>query len=198
MRSASKPKAGSSEERNIISNKLLVENTGETLEFWFQELDKKGGQKLSRGAIFEIVTSIPGLEKLSEWNQHLLTTSYEWSRGLRQRGEKKPGDFEASLSKTINVPLRMLFDSFTNESSRSKWLKEKGLEFRKTTELKSCRVTWSDGTSLSVDFYDKGKNKSQITVQHQKITTAADREKRKEYWTEMLGRLKEMLEKPGN
>src|SRR4051812_28718234 len=107
MRSASKPentKTGGA--RNIISDKLLVEKTGQPLEHWFSELDRKGAQDLPHAAIFKLVSSLPPLQDIGEWNRNLLTTSYEWSRGLRSRGEKKPGDFEASASKIINVPLK--------------------------------------------------------------------------------------------
>jgi hypothetical protein len=36
------------------------------------------------------------------------------------------------------------------------------------------RITWPDGrTSVEVMFYEKGKAKCQVTVQHKKLSTAA-------------------------
>ena len=72
-----------SKERNIISDKLIVEKTTKTLEEWFKLLDKKGAKKMTHLEIFYLVESIDGLKPLGQWNQNLLTTSYEWNRGLK-------------------------------------------------------------------------------------------------------------------
>lgn len=183
-------------ERTIISDKLSIEKTGQALEAWYTELDKLGAKKLSHKEIFAIVSSIKGLKPLRQWNQNLLTTSYEWSRGLKERGQKgEKKDFEISVSKTMLVPLPVLYTSLVDEKTRKKWLKEK-ITIRKATENKSARITWSDNvTSLSVDFYSKGKDKSQIVVQHQKIGDSKQATELKEYWSEKLNELKSLLEK---
>ena len=86
----------------------------------------------------------------------------------------KENGFEISVSKTIHVPLKNLYQSWLNDNTRTIWLGKENIVFRKTTENKSARVTWSDQiTSLSVDFYDKGINKSQVVVQHQVATGCA-------------------------
>ncbi len=180
-------------ERNIITDKLVVAKTGKTMEDWFLYLDKKGAKKLSHPDVFNLISTTKGLEPLGQWNQNLLATSYGWSRGLRERGQK--GDeFEVSVSKTINVPLPILYSSFANDALRKKWLKEK-IVIRKATENKSARVTWADETtSLSIDFYTKGTDKSQIVVQHQKIPDSKMAAEMKVFWAEKLNDLKKMLE----
>jgi len=156
-------------ERKIITDKFVVEKTGKTTEEWFKVLDKKGAKKLRHSEIFDIVANTEGLKPLGQWNQNLLTTTYEWDRGLKERGQKADG-IEISISKTANVPVGVLYQALVDDKLRKRWLPEKNLVFRKTTENKSARVTWSDGkTSLSVGFYPKGAEKSQIVVQHMKI-----------------------------
>ena len=158
-------------ERKIISDKLVVEKTGKTLEEWFILLDKKGASNMSHAEIFSLVSGIAGLNPLGQWNQNLLSTSYEWNRGLKERGQKEDG-FEVSASKTINVPIHLLFEAWTITTKRNKWLKEK-ITIRKSTENKSARITWSDNeTALSIDFYPKGETKSMVVVQHMKIKTS--------------------------
>lgn len=182
-------------ERNIISDALVVEKTGKTMEHWFTLLDKKGAQSLKHVDIYNLVAGTPGLKALGQWNHNLLTTTYEWNRGLKERGQKEDG-FEVSVSKTINVPLSVLYIGFVDNKIRSKWLGKESITFRKTTENKSARVTWSDGeTSLSVDFYTKGENKSQVVVQHQKIQTSGKAFELKNFWGEKLQLFKELLEK---
>jgi hypothetical protein len=181
--------------RNIITDKLVIEKTGHPMEHWFLEIDKTRGKKTEPTEIYKLVASIKGLEPLGEWNTNLLATTYSWDRGIRQRGEKG-GGFEIGVSKTIAVPLNILYQGFMDEKSRTRWLGKEKIELRKATENKSARITWSDGeTSLSVDFYAKGDMKSQVVVQHQKIRTAKESEEKKVFWAEKLEKLKAMLEK---
>ena len=148
---------------------------------------------MTQKEIYTLISRIPGLGELGEWNQNLMATSYGWSRNLWQKGKRDDG-FEVSVSKTVNVTTRTLYAAFTDESSRNNWLGPEKVLFRKSTKGRSCRVTWSDGTSLSVEFYPKGPQKSQVVVQHQKLYSPQLREARKVFWTEKLDRLKKMLE----
>lgn len=181
--------------RNIISDKLVIEKTGRSINDWFNILDNAGAKSLSHIDIFYLISSMDGLKELGQWNQNLLTTTYEWDRGLKERGQKEDG-FEISVSKTVNVDLSTLYNALINNEFRLLWLGNEAITFRKTTENKSARVTWSDNlTSLSIDFYSKGTDKSQIVVQHQKIPDYEMSIQLKEFWIEKLGLLKEILEK---
>src|SRR4051812_2368347 len=100
--------------RSIITDKLVVSKTGSTMEEWFRHLDSLGAQKMTSHQIHALITSIEGLAPLGEWNQGLLGTSYQWSRGLRERGQKEKG-FEIGVSKTVNVPLSVLYRAFVDD-----------------------------------------------------------------------------------
>src|SRR4051812_36345902 len=104
-------------DRSIITDKLVVAKTGATMEEWFRHLDGLGARQLDPGAIYKLIQGIQGLAPLGEWNQGLLSTSYQWSRGLRERGEKKDG-FEVSVSKTINKSLSVIYEAFVKPISR--------------------------------------------------------------------------------
>lgn len=180
--------------RKIITDKAVLPQTGKTMEEWFAVLDKKNAFDISHKEIFAMTGKIKGLMNLNEWNRNLFTTSYEWHKGIKERGEKGSG-IEISVSKTVNVQVSILYDAFANESRRINWLKEK-LSIRKLTENKSARVTWSDGkTSLSIDFYDKGAVKSQIVIQHLKIENAERAAELKAFWLQRVAALKAYLEK---
>lgn len=181
------------EERNIITDKLVTELTGKPMAEWFGLLDEKGAQQLKHDGIFGLVSKIKGLQTLGAWNQNLLVTTYEWSRGLKQRGEKEDG-FEISVSKTIAVAVPVLYRSWADEVLRERWLPGRKIHIRKATENKSLRITWSDErTSVSVELYEKGAEKAQMVVQHMKIADAAQASEWKQFWSERLAVLKDLL-----
>jgi hypothetical protein len=179
--------------RSIITDKVVVEKTGRTMTEWFDILDQKGALEMDSQSIYHLIQSIDGLAPLGAWNQGLLSTSYQWDRGLRQRGEKKDG-FEISVSKTVGVPIGELYQAFANEDLRAAWLSDP-IAITKATENKSARAIWSDHTTrLSIDFYPKGDAKSQIVVQHLKIVDADTAAELKAFWSSTLERLKAVLE----
>jgi hypothetical protein len=181
-------------ERSIITDKVVVARTGATIEEWFRHLDGLGAQKLDAGAIYKLIQGVEGLAPLGEWNQGLLSTSYQWSRGLRERGEKKDG-FEVSVSKTINAPLSAIYDAVVKAKSRQRWLPE-AIEITKETPNKSARALWEDGqTRLSIDVYSKADTKARIVIQHLKIADSTAAAKLKDMWAERLAALKSQLEK---
>ena len=180
-------------QRNVITDKIVVPKTGKTMAEWFVILDDKGAKKLDSHGIYALIESIDGLKPLGEWNCGLLSTTYQWDRGLRERGEKADG-FEISVSKTIAVPTEMLYAAWLDDGLRKKWLPEK-ITITKSTENKSVRMFWSDNsTRLSVDLYPKGDGKSQMVVQHLKIPDSEMAARMKEYWAERLNALKGILE----
>lgn len=186
--------AEAAKERNIITDKVVLAQTGKTMVEWFEILDEKGARKLDHKGIFYLIAGTEGLKPLGEWNQNLLTTSYEWDRGLKERGQK-PGGFEISVSKNVTVRVEMLYQALVDDNLRRRWLPGENVTFRKTTPNKSARITWSDNaTSVSVDLYSKGANKSQIVVQRQKIPESEMAAKMKIYWAAALEKLRSILE----
>lgn len=185
--------SSSPKQRLIITDKLVVAETGQPLENWFTALDKVGAKDLSHADIFEKTGQIPGLDKLNEWNRNLLTTSYEWSRGLKERGEKKDG-FEISVSKTIQTDVHNLYQHWSEKNLRKRWLHEE-VAIGTVREKKSLRMKWLDGHSrLSVELYEKAANKTQVVVQHLKISSSPQAEELKIFWQQKLDELKEVLE----
>ena len=175
-------------QRKIISDKLTLEKCGKTLQECYVLLDERGARKLDHRGIFALVSAAPEFEGLGAWNQNLLVTSYEWQRGLRERGQREDG-FEISVSKTIEAPAEFLYVFFSDQSKRNKWL-EAPVTITKATAFKSLRATWQpDGTRLSVELYNKGPAKTQVVVQHQKISSAKEAGQKKTFWKKKLTEL---------
>lgn len=180
--------------RQIITDKLVVEQTGQLIEHWFLLFDERGCKKLTHAEIFAMSAEIPALNIMNEWNRNLLTTSYEWSRGLKERGEKKNG-FEISVSKVIGAELSDVYKKWFDPRLRNLWLTE-SIDITTARENKSLRVSWmNEGSRLSVDFYEKTKGKTQVVVQHLKLPSANAANQMKLFWQAKLGQLTQLVEK---
>lgn len=173
-----------------ISNEKVLSSTGKAWDEWFKILDAAGAAKMNHK---EIVTYIGKAYQVKPWWQQMVTVTYEQERGMRAL-HQKPEGYEISVSKTIAVSLAELYNAFEDEKARNDWLPDTPITIHKSTPEVSMRITWTDGQkSLSVNFYDKGQDKSQVVVQHMKLTDAKEAEKMKAYWAQALERLKEMF-----
>ena len=175
-----------------MSDEAVKAKTGNTWKQWFAILDKAGAKKMTHQ---EIVKYLHTKQGIGPWWQQMMTVTYEEARGLRER-HQKPAGFQISVSRTVNVPISMLYHAFANDKARNAWLAEDGLAVRTTTANKSMRVTWNDvKTSLEISFVAKGDDKSQVVVQHSKLPNAKASTTMKTYWGKALDRLRASLEK---
>jgi len=70
----------------------------------------------------------------------MVTVAYERDRGLREK-YLKPDGYEISHSKTMGVPVDILFQYFSDTRKRKKWLGNEKIHIRKSTKNKSMRIT---------------------------------------------------------
>ncbi len=178
--------------RIVIGEVAVKEATGRDWSEWVELLDGKGARELAHQEIVAIVAA----EGASSWWSQMVTVTYEQTRGGRKQHQKTDGSYSATVSKTIAAPIDVVFAAWENARRRAKWLHEPKITVRKSTPSKSMRITWSDGkTSVDVGFLAKGKTKSQVAVEHSKLTAKKDVAAKKKLWSEALGRLKEQVEK---
>lgn len=73
-------------------------------------------------------------------------------------------------SKTIAVPLEVLFDGCVNPRSRRKWLMDGTMSLGTSQPGHTARFNWGDGsTRVSVSFVDKGPAKATVAVAHERL-----------------------------
>lgn len=174
-----------------ISDKAVQEATSRTWGEWFALLDRAGAGKLDHKGIVAILA---GQFALGPWWQQMVTVAYEQERGLRRKHEQADG-FQVSRSRTMAVPVSRLFEAWRDGRQRARWLAERGVQIRKATPHKSIRITWIDGrTHVECNFYARGATRSQVTVQHRKLPSAAAAERMKAYWGEKLEALQLALQ----
>jgi len=179
-------------EAKRMSDDAVKERTGRVWAEWYKILDKAGAKKWQHR---EISAYLKKEEKVRPWWCQMIAVDYEHARGIREKFQKCDGEFAASGSRTMNVPMTKLYEAWADEKLRQRWLSGATLEITTATPNKSLRAKWDGGTSrLSVNFYAKGTGKSQAAVDHMKLATSKECAKMKSYWFDALNRLQEILE----
>lgn len=172
-----------------MSDATITAKTGRSWAEWVELLDAFGAKEKAHGDVTRHVHSLG----VSGWWSQSVTVGYERIRGLRERGQRRSGSWEASKSKTFAVPVETLFEAFHNARKRKRWLGDAKVQVRTARAPKTLRMTWDDGTSVELYFEAKGPSKSTVAVQHTKLPSKADADARKRFWGERLEALKEIL-----
>jgi hypothetical protein len=175
-----------------MSSAVIQEKTGCTWEKWVKSLDYHGAERMSHRDIAKLVSE---KYKVPSWWTQTVAVGYERIKGLRARGQRRDGTFEASKSRTFNVPVQTLYDAWADARMRKRWLDGAEIKIRTATSPKSMRITWSDGNIIAVGFYPKGPDKSSVAVQHPKLPDRATADSLKKYWSERLDDLGRVLAK---
>lgn len=173
-----------------ISDATIKTKTGCTWERWVKALDHVGAHEWPHR---DIARHVHEQYKVPGWWSQSVTTGYERIKGLRAIGQRRGGGFEAAKSKTFAAPLARLYRAWSDRRTRTRWLPDVDLKIRTATRNKTMRITWPDGTSVTLYFADKGPGKSQVAVQHEKLPDRAAQTRMKEFWGERLGALGEVL-----
>ena len=173
-----------------MSDAVIKEKTGCTWERWVKALDYHGAEQMSHR---DIATLVSEKYKVPSWWTQTVTVGYERIKGLRARGQRRDGTYEASKSRTFNVPVTTLFDAWKDPKVRKRWLGDSAVKVRTATAPKSMRLGWSDGTIIAVGFYPKGKSKSSVAVQHTKLPDRNTADRLKQYWSERFDALRDVL-----
>jgi hypothetical protein len=171
-----------------LSDTSVNKRTGRTWAQWVRALDAAGASKKTHPEIAKYVSSLG----TPAWWSQMVTVGYERIRGLRDRGQRRSGGYEASKSRTFAVPVKRLFDAFANARVRRRWLDPK-VTVRHSTPLKYMRMAWGDGTPVQVGFTSKGPVKSTVAIQHQKLPDRPAADAMKRAWSEHFDRLGQLL-----
>jgi uncharacterized protein YndB with AHSA1/START domain len=132
---------------------------------------------------------------VGSWWRQSVTVAYEQARGLRQK-HQMPDGYQISRSRTIAALPERIYAAWVDGAQRARWLPDPGFTLRTERPHKSLRLLWVDGRStLDVSLYPRGENKTQVTVQHNKLSDAETAQAMKDYWADALKRLEELLGK---
>jgi uncharacterized protein YndB with AHSA1/START domain len=173
-----------------ISDAAVKAKTGCTWERWVLALDYHKAYEWPHRRIAEFVSE---KYQVRDWWCQTVTVGYERIRGLRVKGQRRGGGFEATRSKVFPVPMARLFRAFRDKRTRARWLDGVDLVVRTATKDRSMRVTWPDQTSVDLWFTAKGSSRAQVQVQHGKLPDQEAAARMKAYWGERLAALGALL-----
>jgi uncharacterized protein YndB with AHSA1/START domain len=173
-----------------MSDEAIKAKTGCTWERWVKSLDYYGADKMSHAEIARLVSD---KWKVGSWWRQTVAVGYERIKGLRARGQRRDGSYEATKSRTFNVPVEKLFDAWRDTDSREQWLDGTSVKVRTATRPKSMWLDWGDGSIIAVGFTSKGKSKSQLAVSHTKLPDRDAANRVKGFWSEKFDDLKKVL-----
>ena len=176
-----------------MSDDTVQAKTGRSWPEWVRILDRKGATSMPHR---DIAAHLHEEHEVSRWWAQSVTVGYERIRGLREKGQRRSGTYEANKSKTFPVPVAKLYRAFSLARTRHRWLAGVEWTVRKAVSQKSMRVTWADGTSVELYFTAKASDKSQVALQHKKLATQSDATQAKKYWGERLDELSKILASP--
>jgi hypothetical protein len=172
------------------SDAVIKQRTGRTWKEWAETLDSRGAHTLPHREIARMVSNDYGV---AAWWTQTVAVGYERIKGIRERGQRRDGSYEASKSRTFAVPVEKLFAAWQTPGTRRRWLEIDGVKVRSATASKAMRLGWPDGTIVVVLFSSKGKGKSAVAVQHTKLPSQDARDRAKREWGERFDTLGKAL-----
>jgi hypothetical protein len=175
-----------------VNDEAVRSKTGKTWHEWFDILSSGSTKSMSHQ---DMATFLDRQYGLSDWWCQIILNAFEQHTGtIEQR--QRPEGCEISVSKTFPVEVKVLYEYWSSVEKLSRWLQESGLKVITFTRNRSIRAHWGDGKSrLSVDFYPKGNDSSQVVIQHARLGSLEEAEGMQTFWKNQLSRLDRLLEK---
>lgn len=175
-----------------LSGDALSASTGRDWDAWFALLD--AWQATDRTHT-EIARHLVETHGVPGWHAQSITVGYEQERGMREVGQSSEGDWQVSVSKTVNAPPERVTEAFSDAALRRRWLPAGELTVRTHRPATSVTADWDGGTSrISVYLTPKGPEKTQVGLGHTKLADADAVEAYKTFWKDRLTALKTLLE----
>jgi hypothetical protein len=177
--------------KELASDEKLTEATGQDWEAWLSLLDRWGARDQKHGETVAVLMAEHGVPG---WWAQTITTGYERARGLRLK-HQQPDGFTVYASKTVGVPIDVLFKAFVDEPMRRQWLTDGSMALRTSQPGKVARFEWGDGpTRVFITFEEKGPSKSTAYVTHERLADPGSAEMAKALWKKRVVALKAVLE----
>lgn len=173
-----------------MSDAAVKAKTGKDWAGWFAALDRAEAASLDHKGIVGWLSERHGVPS---WWRQMLAVEYERARGLRARHQTSSG-YSVAVARTLATSLPRLYAATASNATRAKWFPKGKFDGSSQTKDKYFRGAWSKGARLEINFYSKGPDKAQLSVQISKLAGEADVEAQREIWKSALGKLQALLE----
>ncbi len=197
-----------------VTDAACKKATGKTLKQWIAELDKRGGTDQKRRDAINWLYDQMGKDM---WWSTTAWVEFERSHGVVNKKDGLAEGYNICVTKTIVAPVADVYRAWTGAAPLKKWygsgMKAKvsdggafedeggnSGEYLRVRADKDLRFTWNHAkaeasTRVDVAFADKGKGKTGITLNHQRIQNRGEADGLRNAWGAAFEKLKELLER---
>lgn len=191
LRLASPPLPDDYQELTWMSDEAVAAKTGRSRVEWVRFLDAMDAYELPHAEIAKLVLAEVG----NEWWSQSVAVGYERIRGLREKGQRSTGDYDASLSRTFPVPLERPFAAFADDEGRARWLGA-DVAVTRATLHRSVRMRMPDGTPVEAHLTAKGPERSSVPVPERRLPSKGAAEAAELAWAQRFEELAVRLARP--
>jgi uncharacterized protein YndB with AHSA1/START domain len=196
-----------------VSDAAVRKASGHGWTHWFRLLDRFHATARSHA---EAARHLHEEHGVTGWWAQMITVQYERERGLRRVNQRRSGDYEVSVSRTIRAPRARAWEAFAETRHLNRWFTHRARqrfveggtyangdgdhgEFRRIVEGRRIRFTWNSrhhrpGSVVEVRFEDKGAARCTVTVRHLKLASTREVEDLRGGWSGALNSLRAYLE----
>lgn len=174
-----------------ISDEAVRKATGKGWTEWRTALDLWAGELPHK----DIARRVKDEYGLSGWWAQAVTGGWEIMTGRRSTHEKPEG-FQATGSKTIAADEALVRAAITEPSVFSGWAPKGGIEITTENPGKPVNARWLGPEGGRVVFrLTAAGDRTQLAVDHERLSDAETCERMKTAWRDALQTLKERLER---
>lgn len=187
--------------------------TGRTMKDWFKALEAQDDLATKRR---DAINWLHGEMNKDLWWCTTVWVEFERSKGIVNKKDGLGEGYNICVTKTIAAPVKEVYAAFSDPKTLAKWfgpkakaaVKDQGTfddgcgnsgTFLRVRADKDLRFTWSNAaaastTQVDVAFADKGKGKTGITLNHQRIQNRDEADGLRSAWGAAFDELKALLE----
>jgi uncharacterized protein YndB with AHSA1/START domain len=188
--------------------------TGRSLQDWYKEIDGRVELKSKRRDAIQWIVEATGVK--DPWWPTTIWVEYERVNGVVNKKDSLAEGFNICVTKTVAAAVPEMFRAWSDSKSLNRWFGESvkatvtdggkfddgdghSGDFLRVRADKDLRFTWVDpgaasATLVDVVFQDKGKGKSGLMLQHQRIQNRSEADGLRRAWGAALDACKAMLE----
>lgn len=198
---------------STISDEAILKGTGKPRSHWYKVLDSFGARTKGHTPS---AAHLASKTKLSGWWSQMITVEYERSRKIRVVGQNCRGEYETSVTRTIEAPAKRLWEAWAKGANMSKWFssatrqdfREGGTyensdgdrgTFKRIVPGLRVRFTWDNptaypGTVVEVMTEPAGRGRSKLIIAHMKLPHSGAVRRMKDGWSWAADCVKAWLE----
>lgn len=189
--------------RRVVSEKMVLENTGKPTAHWLAVLDRFGAPERGHTAAAKHLRDQHGV---SGWYSQALTVEYMRARGLRVENQSSTGRFQVSVSRVVRASVPRVASALRSKKQRDAWLAAADPELRKVVSAalgKSGTVktkpgaVWArfkhDGATVELRADAKPDGRATVVATNVGLQGPAHVERRRAQWKPVLDALRDLV-----